>query len=778
MAYQYDQMGNIIGEYESDEERRRRLDAEAAQQPVKQTTTYNPDGTQEVTIRGTPQALSSANPNTPTVTGPVSPDDTFRRMQQVESGNRDFDAQGRPVTSPAGAMFRNQVMPATAAAPGFGIRPAQAQTPEEYNRVGQEYYQAMLKKFGGDTQKAAAAYNAGPGRVQQNMQANAGQMNVQQLPRETQGYLQKIGQTVSNMIPSAQAATLPPAAPVAPTAMPQAAPSARPLSTFQGQTNEFGGMESPRAPSSYVLGTQMGNQGIRIPGLTPVGQMPAPVDQTTQAITRYQSIQDNPEELMKLGFSSDAAVPDFLRERAKGRTAELITQQREMAVAREQIPTMSESDIATALRKKTTEGSYIKAALFSMLGMNVSAEAEAAKLGIGRETFVTVNGQPAMVKMAANGTPIEGYNATTGKRLSASELVAAAQGATVVKGTEVEAGTYLDPTGQVPGNWVLERRAGGSVYRQVGTGAIATPEQANALRKTGVQGTLSDQRAKLIQDMNIKLQGKTLEQQMTIQQDYNKLLVGQGFAPLQPNDTPLVAPQIAGGPTVAGAPAGAATMPAPGAPAAAPQPGAPRPALAPGAVAPTPLPAPGAPRPTASQIAATAEQQKQEAQEVGVDLGKVRTNFGKSKDAATRLINQAEELITDPGFSVSVGASIQPGFQFIPGSDRATWRAKHEEVVGQTFLTAIESLKGMGALSDKEGAAATAAISRLKNTDQNEESFKAAVRELQFIVKRGVDRNAEKLGREKPFGTTEPEVGTTGSSGGTTSSGNKYKKVQ
>jgi hypothetical protein len=225
--------------------------------------------------------------------------------------------------------------------------------------------------------------------------------------------------------------------------MPLAAPPA--TAPFQGQTDEFGGMESPRAPSSYVLGTQTGNQGIRIPGLTPVGQMPPPVDQTTQAITRYQSIQDNPEELMKLGYSQDPAVPEFLRNRARGRTAELITQQREMESARQQIPTMNESDIAQALRKKTTEGSYIKAALFSMLGMNVSAEAEAAKLGIGRETFVTVNGQPAMVKMSANGTPIEGYNATTGKRLSASELVAAAQGAVLQKGANIGGQVYRDP---------------------------------------------------------------------------------------------------------------------------------------------------------------------------------------------------------------------------------------------------------------------------------------------------------------------------------------------
>lgn len=471
MAYEYDQLGNIVGEYESDEERRRRLDAEAAQQPVKQTTTYNPDGTQEVTIRGTPQALSSANPNTPTVTGPVSPDDTFRRMQQVESGNRDFNAQGQPITSPKGAMFRNQVMPATAAAPGYGIRPAQAQTPEEYNRVGQEYYQAMLKKFGGDTQKAAAAYNAGPGRVQQNMQANQGQMNVQQLPRETQGYLQKIGQAVGNMIPSAQAGTLPPAAPVAPTAMTQAAPPPPP---FQGQTNEFGGMESPPAMSPYALGTQMGNQGIRIPGLTPVGQMPAPQDQTTQMITRYQEIQDNPEELMKFGYSQDPAVPSWMKDRAKTRTAELITQQREMAAQPEKIASMSESEIAQALRKKTTDGSYLKAVLFGILGMENSAQAEIAKLGIGKETMTQINGEPAMVKISSNGTPIEGYNAVTGKKLTAQELVTAVQGGGALgKGASLSADVYVDPkTGNryrsgfdASGKTAMVNIQGGPAYR-------------------------------------------------------------------------------------------------------------------------------------------------------------------------------------------------------------------------------------------------------------------------------------------------------------------------
>jgi soluble lytic murein transglycosylase len=441
MAYEYDQMGNIVGEYESDEERRRRLAAEAAQQPVKQTITYKPDGTQEMTIRGTPEALSPMNPNTPTVSGPVAPDETFRRMQQIESGNRDFDAQGRPVTSPAGAMFRNQVMPATAANPGYGIRPAQAQTPEEYNRVGKEYYQAMLKKFGGNQQAAAAAYNAGPGRVQKNMQANAGQMNTQQLPRETQGYLQKLGQMAGNMIPSAQAGTVPQPMPQgqnarddlmmraqvpAPQAQMPQAQVPQPDSVINNQVAQY--EQRPRTFADYAL------------GMTPGKSAELPPDPFQQ----YLSLQDNPRDLVNYGY--DPTVPKALQDRARDRAAELINQERGMTAAKNQIPNMSETDIAKALRDKTTGGNYLKAALFAVLGMENSAMAEAARLGIGKETMSQLNGEPVMIKIAANGTPIEGYNAATGKKLSASELIAAAQGGgTLGKGASLSAEVYVDP---------------------------------------------------------------------------------------------------------------------------------------------------------------------------------------------------------------------------------------------------------------------------------------------------------------------------------------------
>jgi hypothetical protein len=80
-------------------------------------------------------------------------------VQKVESG-------GNPqAVSPAGAQGPYQFMPATAASVGVTnpFDPTQA-------RQGASKYLAQLyQQFGGDATKAIAAYNAGPGRVQQAM---------------------------------------------------------------------------------------------------------------------------------------------------------------------------------------------------------------------------------------------------------------------------------------------------------------------------------------------------------------------------------------------------------------------------------------------------------------------------------------------------------------------------------------------------------------------------------------------------------------------------------
>lgn len=85
-------------------------------------------------------------------------------------------------------MHAMQVMPGTARDPGFGIAPARSNDPAEVNRVGREYRAAMEKRYGGDLAKMWAAYNWGPGNLD-NALARHGNDWLRKAPRETRNYV-------------------------------------------------------------------------------------------------------------------------------------------------------------------------------------------------------------------------------------------------------------------------------------------------------------------------------------------------------------------------------------------------------------------------------------------------------------------------------------------------------------------------------------------------------------------------------------------------------------
>lgn len=120
------------------------------------------------------------------------PDDLVKRLQaQImakESGGRRYDKEGNLLTSHKGALGEMQVMPYTARDPGFGIRPARSNDPDELRRVGNEYAAAMYKRYG-DPKLAMIAYNMGPGATDQWLAAGA---NPRDLPKETQGYIRGV----------------------------------------------------------------------------------------------------------------------------------------------------------------------------------------------------------------------------------------------------------------------------------------------------------------------------------------------------------------------------------------------------------------------------------------------------------------------------------------------------------------------------------------------------------------------------------------------------------
>lgn len=120
-------------------------------------------------------------------------DEVFEKLIQAESRGRHTDDKGNLTTSPVGAQGITQLMPATAKKPGYGIEPVKDTSEAEYKRVGKEYLQALVGEFGGDYEKAVAAYNAGAKNVKRAVE-KGGDNWKEHLPKksETLPYLQRV----------------------------------------------------------------------------------------------------------------------------------------------------------------------------------------------------------------------------------------------------------------------------------------------------------------------------------------------------------------------------------------------------------------------------------------------------------------------------------------------------------------------------------------------------------------------------------------------------------
>lgn len=155
-------------------------------------------------------------------------------IHQNESGGAP-DTRAGIVNPTSGARGSMQVMPATAAQPGFGIRPSNG-TPQDDARVGREIYSAMLKKYN-DPTTAAIAYNWGPGNTDEWLKNGA---DLSKLPDETVKYALNFQKQTGEGMPQ-QAAPAQNAAPVA--QEPQGQPSVTPQSrTFLEQLGRQGGL--------------------------------------------------------------------------------------------------------------------------------------------------------------------------------------------------------------------------------------------------------------------------------------------------------------------------------------------------------------------------------------------------------------------------------------------------------------------------------------------------------------------------------------------------------
>ena len=172
------------------------------------------------------------------VQGAFKPTDMDRLVNVImdaESSGRRYGTDGKLLTSPKGAMGEMQIMPDTLRDPGFGMEKIEANDPrlKDPDFMAQravQYLGVMVQRYG-NLEKAAAAYNAGPGSVDDALAkaTKAGTpndwMKFLPKPEETVPYVQKV---VRNYTAGQGAAPLPTKEDFVKTALEPLGESARP----------------------------------------------------------------------------------------------------------------------------------------------------------------------------------------------------------------------------------------------------------------------------------------------------------------------------------------------------------------------------------------------------------------------------------------------------------------------------------------------------------------------------------------------------------------------
>ncbi len=101
-----------------------------------------------------------------------------------------------------------------------------------------------------------------------------------------------------------------------------------------------------------------------------------------------------------------------------------------------------------------------------------------------------------------------------------------------------------------------------------------------------------------------------------------------------------------------------------------------------------------------------------------------------------------DEVRKHPGIDQGTGMSSM--FNSVPVTSGYDFQNRVDQLLSGGFLTAIDQLRGMGALSNAEGQTATRAISRM-DTATSKEEFLAALSDYERVVKAGRERAASKI---------------------------------
>jgi hypothetical protein len=144
-----------------------------------------------------------------------------------------------------------------------------------------------------------------------------------------------------------------------------------------------------------------------------------------------------------------------------------------------------------------------------------------------------------------------------------------------------------------------------------------------------------------------------------------------------------------------------------------------------------------------------------EAAEVqGRDDGTQATAAPQAFRTATQSLQAIDGIINHPALRAATGATAFTGA--LPGTPMMDFRTRVEQLQGQAFLQAFESLRGGGAITEIEGRKATDAIARL-NRSVSASDFRTALGEIRDVVEAARQRAQARLPRDPaaPPGSTQ-----------------------
>lgn len=164
-------------------------------------------------------------------------------------------------------------------------------------------------------------------------------------------------------------------------------------------------------------------------------------------------------------------------------------------------------------------------------------------------------------------------------------------------------------------------------------------------------------------------------------------------------------------------------------------------------------PLPQAPKSGAQQARET--MQTTRAQEIAKASAAKEFSLPKIEADARRALQQGSALVKHPGFEATVGLP-NPfrgglGVGTVPGTTARDFTNALDRAKAGAFMQAFESLKGGGAISEREGEAATRALAAME-TSTSEGEFKSALQQYMDIVATGVQTARKQAGMgSSPF---------------------------